>query len=78
MKPMHQMTQGEMAAFGWRHGRFKDGRCLTVAGDLSPDDLADFKWLAAENGEEYVHLAALPEYKPHWLDRLNRTKGGKP
>ncbi len=69
MKPMHQKTPAELAALGWRHGRFKDGRCLTVCGDLSPEDLADFKWAAGEMGEEYIHLAALPEYMPHWLDR---------
>ena len=69
-KPMHQKTPAELAALGWRHGRFRDGYCRTVSGDLSPDDLADFKWLAGEMGEEYVHLAALDEWQPPWVERL--------
>lgn len=77
-KPMHLKSPDELAELGWRHARFKDGYAVTVAGNLDATDLADFKWLASEMGEEYVHLEALPSFKAPWIDRyFVRSEGGE-
>lgn len=61
-KPMQQMTPADHAAMGWSHGQYKDGFCLALMSNDSPDKVDDFIKEAETRGAKYVALWNLPEY----------------
>ena len=59
---LHQMSPAEHAAMGRSHGQYRDGYCLALMSDHTPEKVAAFKAQAEDRGAEYVALFNLPEY----------------
>ena len=63
MKPMHQLPPAAHAAMGWAHGAYRDGLCLALARAGYPDLIAQLIAQANIDGDEYIDLTKLPEYR---------------
>ena len=61
-KPMQDMTPAELAALGWSHGMFKDGKAVLAANHLSDEGVAAFRAEAKRIGAEYVALWEMLEF----------------